>query len=264
MMRINISEDAMGFYVRLAGQGEGFQTLLANLKAAVPANCRGYRGGHWFIHRRAARDLSYFLSSMQTHYNAEVIRGGAVVDGERAEDSHPGPVVAPAIHLVGPDAEGKPVSDSARASLLKLAFMNGYLSVSQSQGVVELEWEAQQSAKGQPAITLQKLDRWYQVSAHVYGQRLTDEARNAIFQSLIDVSLPGGKVRVSNSILWASRIPFVAGAHVARWLASVMFADSNREPGRGRDYARCEAEKRADGSIKVIQSGITRRRSNAA
>ncbi|MGA9773676.1 MAG: hypothetical protein WBV94_31890 [Blastocatellia bacterium] len=153
-----------------------------------------------------------------------------------------------------------PLDDKA---MIEQARMRGYLSISIEQARAEFLHDAQRRRKGQPSIVLKRYGRWYSVGAHMFGNVLTDGARNRIYQVLIAASLPGGMVRVSNRNIFATRLPFLSGTQIAAWLAAVAF--SNREQGAGREHCRWESRKRVDGSVLVVHRGQNRpARSRAA
>jgi hypothetical protein len=259
-MRINIAEDTMGLMVKLIGSREEFENLLACFKGAIPPACRSFNNGRWFVHKRDRGKVLRWAEDMKSFYGAQIELAGQGREltpiGVKAESSESLPLANDGWLAEKTEA---PLSKDLTRELLKQARTNNYLSISESQGVVELSYQAEQSKSKLPAITLQKLDRCFEVRAHVYGDRLTDEARNKIFSVLMQYALPGATVRASNSGVCASRIPFGVGDVLAQWLASLMNDPGNRAPGRGRDYARVEGRKLTDGSIKMIQGGITRR-----
>ena len=132
-----------------------------------------------------------------------------------------------------------------------------YLLVGDTGASGELLHSARCRRDGEPSIVLQKLPRWYSISVHCFGDVMTDDARNRIFNFLLEASLPGGMVRASNRSITATRLPFGLGVKIAERLAA--FVTANREPGPGREHARCEGRKRPDGSIQLKQIGLTRK-----
>jgi hypothetical protein len=93
---------------------------------------------------------------------------------------------------------------------------------------------------------------------------LTDEARDRVFNLLIASALPNSSIRVSNAVIWVSRVSFLAGPDLARWLAESVEDPKNLDEGDGRDHARWEARKLADGSVKIDHRGLSRREDNRA
>ncbi|HKS40617.1 MAG TPA: hypothetical protein VJX74_08360 [Blastocatellia bacterium] len=160
--------------------------------------------------------------------------------------------------------DDKPLSKSAQSSLLTLARMDDYLSLTEGQEQASLLWAVECRQSNKPCITLQKQPRWYQLSVHCFGDVMTDETRNQVFEILIAASLPGAMVRVSNRTANATRLPFASSVQIARCLVTMIFDERNREPGAAREHVRWQAEKRADGEIKYQQRGQDKRSSRKA
>lgn len=152
--------------------------------------------------------------------------------------------------------DDKQASAAAIRALLEQARQNQFLSVGIDAGQAELLWTAKYRKKRAPCITLKKYGRWYSVGAHLFGDVLTDAARNRIYEALSKVSLPGSLVRVSNATLIATRLPLLSGAMLAEWLA--IEALNYREKGSGREYCRWEGRKMVDGSVKLLHRGQDR------
>jgi hypothetical protein len=91
---------------------------------------------------------------------------------------------------------------------------------------------------------------------------LTDMAKRQIFETLCQGMLPGGSVRVSNRLINATKLSIGYAREAAGWLGAVMNHPSNKTVGdSGREHARLEAERRLDGSIRMLQgAGQSRRK----
>jgi hypothetical protein len=143
------------------------------------------------------------------------------------------------------------------SALIEQARARGYLSISIGQENLEFQRTAECRRKCQPCIVLKKYGRWYSIGAHLFGEVLTDAARNRIYGVLIAASLPGGLVRVSNRNIFATRLPFALGVRIVEWLAAVAFA--NREGKAGREHVRWESRIRPDGSVRVLHRGTDKK-----
>jgi hypothetical protein len=205
--------------------------MLDTFKRVIPQACRRYysEGKYWSLARRSARDLETFCQMMRDA-EAVVVREGETVKAKLPQ-ARPAQNItpSPALGYLLVDVEGEP--DGA-----------------------DLVYQAEQKRQGGAAVILTKGPRIASLRAVMADGVLTDMAKRQIFESLCQGTLPGGSVRVSNRLVNATMLSIGFARQAAGWLGVVMNHPSNKTVGdSGREHARLEAERRLDGSIKMIQ-----------
>jgi hypothetical protein len=239
-MRVTINITSLLFEVRMSALDKGaFAHMLDTFKACIPQACRAYRpdGKYWSVAKRSHRHLETFCQMMR-EAGAVVVREGETV---RAKPPQARPaqniIPSPALGYLLVDVEAEP--DGA-----------------------DLVYQAEQKRQGRAAVILTKGPRLASLRAVMADGVLTDMAKRQIFESLCQGTLPGGSVRVSNRLVNATKLSIGFARQAAGWLGAVMNHPSNKNVGdSGREHARLEAERRLDGSIKMIQgAGHARRK----
>lgn len=142
---------------------------------------------------------------------------------------------------------------------LRRAEQIGYLLAPTGAGLVEMVYRAELRDSGRPVVIVREHDCHLEIVAQLHGPRLlTDAARDRIFRLLVAASLPGATILCSNARLATTRVGLSQGHELAKQLRALVEDPRNLREGMPREWARCEATIRADGSVRHRQRGITR------
>jgi hypothetical protein len=242
-MRIEIKETSLLYYVRLSAQRDGFDELLVRFKDALPRKVRTFnpRDNYWTVAKRAQARLRKFCEQARA--------AGAQIDWRDEPTAE------------RPDAPRPPRAINKERELSA----PGYLVAGLEGDNSELIYRAAQKQQARATVILRKLPGWASVSATMGEYALRDSAKELIFYSLLEALMPGGRVRVSNRTISATKLSFNAAREFAGWLGLVMNNEKNKsDSNHGREYARLEGERRLDGSLRMIQGGGFSRGSEAA
>jgi hypothetical protein len=227
-MRIEVNETDLNFKVVFSSSDrEHFETMLTRFKSAIPKKCRRFDDDQWTVAMRSRRALEEFLQVMEG--------AGAAIERRRTRG------------MTRPAPARLPVQEPAL----------GYLvAEDEKTNGSSLIYRATQRRHGRASVILRKMPRWASIGATMAERALTDGAKQLIFYSLIEACLPGGRVRVSNRTVNATMLSFNAARQFAGWLGAVMNDEKNKTGSKyGREHARLEAERRMDGSLRMLQSG---------
>jgi hypothetical protein len=127
-----------------------------------------------------------------------------------------------------------------------------------------LIYRAVQKQQARATVILRKLPGWSSLTATMGERAMSESAKQLIFYTLFEALLPGGRVRVSNRIVVATKLSFASSREFAGWLAAVMNDEKSRTNSRyGREHARLEGERRFDGSLRMIQGAGAAKRKTA-
>jgi len=169
---------------------------LASLKKFVPRKQRSCQRRYWRVAKRAERRLKRWAD--------ELTATGVSVSWVNAEMK---PGFAPAVADPGRD---------------------GCLSTDAGDSQSIVDYETRCEASGQVSIVSVRRERWAEISIRTFGDRLSDEVRNQVFDSLAAASLPGAIIRASNGIVKCTRLPFGVADGICRQVRAMVSAPGAR------------------------------------